>query len=386
MTRHGTLLICLAASFTGVALAQTDDAQRTKTSPPVAYVYVSRPTHIDGFAASSKGELTPVPGSPFLGKVQSMAVSSSLLFGSGADATNVYSFHVASDGALKPAETTNVQTHNSSGCGGLGPPLLDHTGSSLYVGVNTGGSGPGFDCADGSFESFSIEKSTGGLKFLGITGDIFGFFGELSFIGNNRYAYGASCTQETAGVASNLAGFERKSSGDLIFAIDGSTPATKAANSFYCPLASTSNPANHVAVVLQSISNETNEPNGPPELATYSADSHGNLTTKSTFENMPATAVNNISDVEMAPSGKLLVVGGKGFQIFHFNGSSPITKFTGREQSSVQFQQFRWDDADHLYALSGGMLYVYKVTSSGVEQVGSPISIPEAQGLAVLNK
>ena len=117
-------------------------------------------------------------------------------------------------GALTAAEATNVQTHNSSGCGGLGPPLLDHTGDSLYVGVDTGGSGPGYDCADGSFESFSIEKSTGSLKYLGITGDIFGFFGELSFLGNNSYAYGAYCSPEAAGVASNLAGFERKSSGD----------------------------------------------------------------------------------------------------------------------------------------------------------------------------
>lgn len=385
MTRHGKLLFCLTVCFTAAGLAQTDDGKPTKTSPPVAYVYVSRPTHIDGFAASSKGVLTPVPGSPFLGKIQSMAVSSSLLFGSGADMTNVYSFHVASDGALKPAETTNVQTHNSSGCGGLGPPLLDHTGDSLYAGVNTGGSGPGFDCADGSFESFSIEKSTGALKFLGITGDIFGFFGQLSFIGNNKFAYGASCTQESAGVAFDLAGFERKSSGDLIYSIDGPTPNPKEPDSFYCTLASTSDPANHVAVVLQSVSNETDEPNGPLQLATYSADSKGNLTTKSTYENMPATELTSISDIEMAPSGKELVVGGKGFQLFHFNGSSPITKFTGLEQSSVQFQQFRWDNAGHLYALSGGTLYVFKETSTGVELVGS-VSIPEAQGLAVLNK
>jgi hypothetical protein len=383
MTRYGKPLLCITAFFSAAALAQTDDGKPAKTSPPVAYVYVSRPTHIDGFAVSAKGELMPVPGSPFPGKVTAMTASRSLLFGSGADTTHVYSFHVASDGALKPGETTNVQTFNSSGCGGLGPPLLDHTGASLYVGVNTGGSGPGFDCADGSFESFSIEKSTGALKFLGITGDIFGFFGELSFIGNNKFAYGASCTQETAGVAFDLAGFERKSNGDLVYSIDGPTPNPKEPNSFYCTLASTSDPTNHVAVVLQSISNETDEANGPPQMATYSAESNGNLTTKSTFENMPATEVTSISDVEMAPSGKELVVGGKGFQLFHFNGSSPITKFTGLEQSSVQFQQFRWDKAGHLYALSGGKLYVFNVSSTRVELVVS-ISIPEAQGLTVL--
>jgi len=385
MRRFEKLLLCLTVFFTSAALAQTDDAQPAKTSPPVAYVYVSRPTHIDGFAVSAKGVLTPVPGSPILGKVVGMTASSSYLFGSGADMTNVYSFHIASDGALTPAVTTNVQTYNSSGCGGLGPPLLDHTGSSLYVGVSTGGSGPGFDCADGSFESFSIEKSTSDLKFLGITGDIFGFFGQLSFIGDNKFAYGASCTQEAAGIAFDLAGFERKSNGDLIYSIDGPTPTPKEPDSFYCTLASTSNPSDHLAVVLQSISNETGESNGPVQLATYSADSKGNLTTKSTYENMAATEVTNITDVEMAPSGKELVVGGQGFQLFHFNGSSPITKFTGLEQSKVVFRQFRWDNADHLYALSGGTLYVFKVTSSGVELVGS-ISIPEAQGLAVLNK
>jgi hypothetical protein len=385
MTRYAKLLLCLTVFFTGAAQAQTDDGKPTKTSAPVAYVYVSRPTHVDGFAASAKGVLTPVPGSPFLGKVTAITASSSLLFGSGADTTNVYSFHIASDGALKPAETTNVQSHNASGCGGLGPPLLDHTGDSVYVGVNTGGSGPGYDCADGSFESFSIEKSTGALKFLGITGDIFGFFGELSFIGDNKFAYGASCTQEAAGIAFDLAGFERKSNGELIYSIDGPTPNPKEPDSFYCTLASTSDPANHVAVVLLSISNETGEPNGPLQLATYSADSKGNLTTKSTYENMPTIEVTSINDVEMAPSGKELVVGGQGFQLFHFNGSSPITKFTGLEQSTVQFSQFRWDNAGHLYALSGGTLYVFNVTSTGVKLVGS-VSIPEAQGLAVLNK
>ena len=104
MTRYTKLLLCLTVFFTGAAGAQTEDGKPAKTSPPVAYVYVSRPTHIDGFAVSTKGVLTPVPGSPILGKVTAMTASSSLLFGSGADMTNVYSFHIASDGALKPGE------------------------------------------------------------------------------------------------------------------------------------------------------------------------------------------------------------------------------------------------------------------------------------------
>ena len=171
----------------------------------------------------------------------------------------------------------------------------------------------------------------------------------------------------------------------LVYDINAPTPDAHTSNSFYCALSSTAE-GEHVAVLVQSISNETDQPNGTPQLATYSASSKGNLTTHSTYENMPKTEVTNIIDMEMAPSGKLLVVGGTGFQLFHFNGSSPITKFTGLEDASVTFQQFRWDSAGHLYALSGGTLYVFTVTSTGVQQVGSPISIPEAQGLAVLNR
>ncbi len=74
-------------------------------------------------------------------------------------------------------------------------------------------------------------------------------------------------------------------------------------------------------------------------------------------------------------SGKLLAVGGGGlegggggFQIFHFNGSSPITKDSGILQSSVQFNAFAWDSANHLFALGDGQLYVYTVTTSSVTE------------------
>ena len=71
-------------------------------------------------------------------------------------------------------------------------------------------------------------------------------------------------------------------------------------------------------------------PDGPPQLATYTADNSGNLHTTSTPANMPQTAVGTVTDLKMAPSGKLLAVGGTaGLQVFHFNGSSPITHGTG---------------------------------------------------------
>ena len=50
MTRFFSVVLCLAASIsTASAFAQADD--QTESSPkPVTYVYVTRPTHIDGFS------------------------------------------------------------------------------------------------------------------------------------------------------------------------------------------------------------------------------------------------------------------------------------------------------------------------------------------------
>jgi hypothetical protein len=98
---------------------------------------------------------------------------------------------------------------------------------------------------------------------------------------------------------------------------------------------------------------------------------------------MPVSAT-GVNVLAMSPSGKLLAVGGQGLQIFHFNGSSPITKDSGVLQPAVAFNALAWDSENHLYALSGGQLFVYTVTSSSISQAtGSPYSIPEAVALVV---
>src|SRR5258708_4128091 len=55
------------------------------TPAPIAYVYVSNTAnHIVGYAASSTGKLTAIPGSPFKGTGgASMAVNGKYLFGEG---------------------------------------------------------------------------------------------------------------------------------------------------------------------------------------------------------------------------------------------------------------------------------------------------------------
>jgi hypothetical protein len=126
---------------------------------------------------------------------------------------------------------------------------------------------------------------------------------------------------------------------------------------------------------------------GPLLLASYTADSKGNLTTKSTMENMPSVAGNSGDTMSISPSGKLLAVStAGGIQVFHFNGADPITKFTGVLHSSETFLQFGWDKDNHLYALSTTNLHVYEATSTEIKEVsGSPYSIPEASSVIVLS-
>jgi hypothetical protein len=100
MTHYLKGLLCLTVILGGSALGQTTDKDEAgKSGDPVAFVYVARTLHIDGFSAASDGKLTRVPGSPFLnpdeyGYVTSMAVNKKYLFGGG-----IYTYSIAPDGA-----------------------------------------------------------------------------------------------------------------------------------------------------------------------------------------------------------------------------------------------------------------------------------------------
>jgi hypothetical protein len=128
----------------------------------------------------------------------------------------------------------------------------------------------------------------------------------------------------------------------------------------------------------------TFNPDGPAQIATYTVDTSGNLTTTSTRDNMPATAVGTVTDINMAPSGKLLAVGGTaGLQVFHFNGGNPATHYTGLLTNN-QIGEFFWDNANHLYAIGASKLFVFTVTPTTFSQApGSPYTIGNPQGIIV---
>jgi WD40 repeat protein len=182
-----------------------------------------------------------------------------------------------------------------------------------------------------------------------------------------------------------IAGFKRSSSGLLNqIPITAQKPAAKQGD-FWCPSQAATDPTNHVAITFQAVNQDFN-PDGPPQLATYTADAAGNLSTTSTLANMPQASVGTVTDLKMAPSGNLLAVAGTaGLQVFHFNGSKPVTHDTGLLTKN-QIDQMFWDSDNHLYAISQstGKLFVFTVTPTSVNQApGSPYTIAHPQNIAV---
>jgi hypothetical protein len=379
MTRRIKFICLLATLCATVAFAQT-----APTSSPVAFVYVSSTVNgnsyvISAFAAASNGRLTRVSGSPFPSDVQNMAVNGKYLFGT--NGIDIYSFSIASDGALTEVGSINAQQFNNPVTGGPGALFLDHTGVTLYDEDIYGNNG-----ANNTYQFFDIEKATGQLNYLGMSSAASTQFWEpLSFTGNNVYAYGSNCYHFDA----DIFGFQRSSDGTLTaLKITPEIPTAKS-GSFYCPYLATADPNNHVAISLQPLNANSWQPDGPPQLATYTAVSSGKLTTKSTYSNMPTSGVNSVLDIDMAPSGKLLAVGGTaGLQVFHFKGNNPITHYTGL-LTTDEICQFFWDNDNHLYAISSksGKLFVFTATPTSVSQApGSPYAIERPLNIIVLPK
>jgi len=391
MTRYIKLVVCLIATLcTVVAFAQIASTQICASIPApasrsrVAFVYVSSSPgnnnyEINAFTAAANGKLTPVSGSPFPADVQNMAVNGKYLFGT--NGIYIYSFSIASDGALKQIAAINAQQFNGYNCGGPVALFLDHTGVTLYDEDYYGN-----QCANNTYQFLGIDRSTGELSYLGATSAASPEFNvPLSFIGNNVYAYGSDCYH----LYPTIFGFMRSSDETLAdLNINPPIPAAKKGD-FYCPNLTSADPTNHVAISVQPLNGSTWQPDGPAQLATYTADRSGNLTTKSTFSNMPKIAVKYVTDIRMSPSGKLLAVAGTaGLQVFHFHGSHPITHYTGL-LTKDQVDQLFWDNDNHLYVISrsAGKVFVFTMTGTSVRQApGSPYTITNPQNVVVLPK
>jgi hypothetical protein len=308
-----------------------------------------------------------------------MAVNGVYLMGASRATQTINAYTIQSNGSLVYKASTNYGQYNPYGCGGAATVVFDHTGSDLYVPEYN------YDCSNSGVASFVVDKPTGVLDFLGVddTGVKPGVVMEPAFIGNNVYAYlggNDSCMYYT------IYGFQRQSNGLLVSASTNyNLPAPPPQFTRYIPDLGAADPTNHVAFVMFP-----GDPPGctsdPLQLASYTVDASGNLTTTNTYANMPKTQILNPYDMKMAPSGKLLALAGQeGLQVFHFNGASPITSYTPLLTKDPITQMF-WDNANHLYAISqsAGKLHVFTITPTGFHEApGSPHAISSPDQIIV---
>jgi hypothetical protein len=376
-----------ALSLSAALCAAVSLAQAAPTGQTVAYVYVSTPAastgrnEVHAWTASGNGKLTAIPGTPFQENVTSMAVNGKFLFGAILNGTDVNSYRIEANGGLRYAVTTNITRYNKTDCASAGSVFLDNTGTTVY---NMEFRGDG--CANNTYRSFRAESATGGLENLGESGGNSWLYQPASFLANDAWAYSASCL---GNMYWGIFGFRRSSNG-LLTEIPISAPVPPPPNGeFFCPSEAAADGANHVAIAMQAVKQLNFSSVGEPQIAVYTAQNNGNLTTTSTVANMPQANVGALSDLKGSPDGKLLAVAGSGgLEIFHYNGAGPVTHLAGLLTSDSIDQCF-WDKAGHLYAISGkaGKLFVFTVTPGGAHAApGSPYAVTHAEYLAVQSK
>ncbi|MGA2694629.1 MAG: hypothetical protein ABSE92_01120 [Terriglobales bacterium] len=380
-------ILSLTALSAVSAFAQTSSSTTLQSSPPanapIAYVYVASspgsgsPNVVNGYSAAANGTLTPIAGSPFKQNINSMAVNGKYLIAAdGGDPPNIDTFQIGSNGFLTYlSQTPCSETQN--GCLGIFNLFFDHTGADVYAMEVDGND-------NDNTTSFAVDSSTGALSGLGdtITGAFPGDYTPTFFIGNNEYAFSAD---QSGCMYPNIYGFQRESNGLLnSIEIQFNQPAPPPGVRVYYPDLTVADPSNNLAVLEQPANPPGCAP-GPIQIAVYTVDSNGNLNTNSTYKDMPSTAIKSPYDMKMSPSGLLLAVAGQeGVQIFHFNGSSPVTHYTGLLTTNPITQMF-WDNSDHLYGISSaGLLYVGTVTPTKITSApGSPYKITGPQDLIV---
>ncbi len=381
------VMMCLGAALTSAAAFAQVQSQRNpepQAGSPVAYVYVAagtgngNPNTVVGYSAGTNGALTPIPGSPFQQNVNSMAVNGKYLMAvDSSGPPNIDTFKIGSNGALTYVTSSScAQTGNS--CLYAFNLFFDHTGSDLYA--------MEYDGSNDETASYSVNESSGVLNYLGntITGAFPGDYTSTFFIGDNVYAYSAD---QSSCMYPNIYAFQRESSG-LLNSIGSQfsvQPTPPPGVRIYYPDLTVADPTNNLAMLEQPANPPGCAP-GPVQIAVFTADQNGNLSTKSTYKDMPATKIQNPYDMKMSPSGKLLAVAGQeGLQIFHFNGAHPVTHYTGLLTKEPINQMF-WDNNNHLYAISytAGQLLVFTITPTRhAKAPGSPHAIAGAQDIIV---
>ena len=346
-------------------------------SQAVAYVYVASASEISGYSAAADGRLTAIPNMPVAARVSHLSTTSKTVFGPGTDNKNIYSFNIGSNGALTAGPVTNVQQYNTNGCPGtLGPTQVDFRGLYLYSLVI------GIDCGSGIGTHVFDIGSGGSLNHYNAWYTQIPHSGPptpIRLLGTGNFAFLTGCSHNgtqytpTTLIYNTVAPFP---GGLYPFGTYTQAPEPSDPEDFFCPSRLAPDPSNHLAFAFRKFYPSIGKLSTPYFLASYTVDTQGRLSTQSNYINMPAASIGTLSDMSISPGGNLLVVTGSyGFELFRFNGGSPITKIT-HLMASDPVVKSGWDKAGHLFVLTNSSLFVYNATTSGVQLApGAPYPV-----------
>ncbi|HTX75653.1 MAG TPA: hypothetical protein VMD29_05545 [Terracidiphilus sp.] len=349
-----------AYASTAAFVYETADVPNTNSSVQAIY----------GYALSSGGQLTPIPGEPFGvgdGVNYYTACNGTYLFGiswgnpNNPTWQNILTYRIAANGALTKVRTTPAASYSTtSGTHYLyGPLALDHSGQFLYVGV-TGG--PGL-YSDYGVMTFQVNHETGALDFLGETP----FHGQdtstIHFTGDDKYAFDEN-------------NYEYMVAGNKTLVLLGNATDAGFNGNYVDP-----DPLSNLAVL----------DNG--QLQSWFVHADGNLSQHSS-DGQAAIHTNlwpyNYSQMYFSPDGSMLALAGFGLDLYHFNGAKPMTNYKQLYAPGVYNSQtdttagtfvsiVGWDNDHHFitvnydqpnYPKAAGPWYweIYNATPSSVTQ------------------
>jgi hypothetical protein len=363
------------------------------------YLYVSTGAHqagsneMEGFSVAADGSLASIPESPFITPgffaLHTIGTGSTLF---GVDGYWLYSLAIHPDGCLS-LENSTVAGQGASSNPSLAPMnlYLDSQQANLYSYI--------YDVSVQSyFASYSFDSSTGLVAQTGATQDSqLADSGMLAFDPRDRYAVTSSCAIRSGPLVGQ---FQRASNGALTYLADGPLPAAPQGTG-YCPEGAAADHANHFVIAMSPCTGDQ-FCSGPIQLAVYTIDSSGNLTTSSTWQNMPTT-VAEPGPYGFSPDDKYFAIAGYvGLDVFAWDSAgATLTHIAtinnpqgtcspdanGREScTGISFGNLAWDANDHLYTYLGNQLFVYAVTSSAVTPApGSPYVVQNPQWVTIVN-
>jgi len=323
--------------FCGFAAFSAAQAWSQPAAAPIAYVYVQTSNGVLLYDESADGRLTLDSASPFPTAGQLIGSTGSYVVTLGQ--TLVHLYHVTTKGRIgtQTAQITMAKFTDGQ-CGSARSGVLDHTGQYVQILFN-----PTFNATQPctAYQTYKIGKSTGTLTFLGSAeadSNIANVLGPVAQTSNNQFGYAVDFNIPDV----RLAGFVRESAGALSnLTFSESDPEPPQPYDYY-PQQVTEAPNNRLAVALGTVKflGSPEVADGPVQLASYTVDANGNISSTNTSDKMPTPDVGPTL-LRTSPGGGLLAVAGgscswcvllpggsKGLQVFHFNGANPITHYT----------------------------------------------------------